>query len=209
MPLLKLWNSLRGQSTTTPEPTTGEPKSGQSHKAETQVSSSSSTNRSQGAKRSGKATFGLFGGGSHSALCKQLRTAQVDSVLEIGVGDGSQAIAVMETLSRQSDSVRYYAIDEFEMSGGVNLKQFHQSLRNHDIRPQLFPGSVERGLMKIAHTIGSVDLILLSDASVIDDNPSGSDMVARISHEGTKVLVARNETWTVEVSTGHQFRRAA
>ena len=56
----------------------------------------------------------MFGGGPHSGLCKQLKAVSVHSVLEVGVGDGSQAIAVMETLSRQSDSIRYYAIDEFE-----------------------------------------------------------------------------------------------
>ena len=146
----------------------------------------------------------------HSGLCKLLKPLSVHSVLEIGVGDGSQAIAVMETLSRQSDSIRYYAVDEFEMAGGVNLKQFHQTLRNHSIHPQLFPGPVDRGLMKIAHTIGSVDLILVADANVIDSNPAVTEMLARISHEGTGVLVARNDTWSsMEVSIGNQSRRAA
>ncbi len=152
----------------------------------------------------------MFGGGPHSGLCKQLKRLSVHSVLEIGVGDGSQAIAVMETLSRQSESIRYYAVDEFEMAGGVNLKQFHQTLRNHNIHPQLFPGPVDRGLMKIAHTIGSVDLILMANTSVIDNNPAVAGMLSRISHEGTSVLVARNETWiSMEVAIAHQSHRAA
>ena len=205
MPLLKLWNSLRGQSTTTPEPTAGE-----SPKATTQASSSAAQNSTQVTKRPAKKSFGMFGGGPHSGLCKQLKTLSVRSVLEIGVGDGSQAIAVMETLSRHSDSIRYYAVDEFEMSGGVNLKQFHQTLRNHNIRPQLFPGSVDRGLMQIAHTIGSVDLILVADGNVIDKNPASAEILSRISHEETSVLISRNETWNfMEVSTRHRCRRAA
>jgi len=205
MPLLKLWNSLRGQSTTTPEP-----KAEESQSPNTQVSQSSAKSPAEGVKRPSKTAFGIFGGGPHSGLCKQLKPLNVHSVLEVGVGDGSQAIAVMETLSRQSDSIRYYAVDEFEMAGGVNLKQFHQTLRNHNIHPQLFPGPVDAGLMKIAHTIGSVDLILVADASVIDNNPAVTGMLARISHEGTSVLVARNETWSfMEVSIGHRSRRAA
>ncbi len=201
MPLLKLWNSLRGQSTNTPES-----KSEESPNPKTQLSSTPAKNHAQAVKRSGKSTFGMFGGGPHSGLCKQLKR----SVLEIGVGDGSQAIAVMETLSRQSESIRYYAVDEFEMAGGVNLKQFHQTLRNHNIHPQLFPGPVDRGLMKIAHTIGSVDLILMANTSVIDNNPAVAGMLSRISHEGTSVLVARNETWiSMEVAIAHQSHRAA
>ena len=205
MPLLKLWNSLRGQSTNTPET-----KAEESQNPEKQISSTSAKNHAQPVKRSGKAAFGIFGSGPHSGLCKQLKPLSVHSVLEVGVGDGSQAIAVMDTLSRQSESIRYYAVDEFEMTGGVNLKQFHQKLRNHNIHPQLFPGPVDRGLMKIAHTIGSVDLILVADASVIDNNPAIAGILARISHEGTRVLVARNETWnSIEVFTGDRSYRAA
>lgn len=205
MPLLKLWNSLRGQSTTSPES-----KAEASQKPEAHFSSSLTGRCKQTVKRSAKTPFGMFVGGPHSGLCKQLKTLSVHSVLEIGVGDGSQAIAVMQTLSRQSDSIRYYAIDEFEMSGGVKLKQFHKTLRNHNIRLQLFPGSVDRGLMKIAHTIGSVDLILVADGSIIDENPAYTEKLSRIAHQETNVLVARNETWNfMEVSTRHRSRKAA
>jgi hypothetical protein len=64
--------------------------------------------------------------------------------------------------------------------------------------------------MKIAHTIGSVDLILMANTSVIDNNPAVAGMLSRISHEGTSVLVARNETWiSMEVAIAHQSHRAA
>ncbi len=205
MPLLKLWNSLRGQSTSTPEP-----KAEESQNPTTQVSQNSAKSQSKAVKRPTKTTFGMFGGGPHSGLCKLLKPLSVHSVLEVGVGDGSRAIAVMETLSRQSDAIRYYAVDEFEMAGGVNLKQFHQRLRNHNLHPQLFPGPVDRGLTKIAHTIGSVDLILVANASAIDNNPAVTGMLARISHEGTGVLVSRNDTWSpMEVSIENDSRRAA
>jgi methylase of polypeptide subunit release factors len=152
----------------------------------------------------------MFGGKPHGSLRKRLKTITAASVLELGVGDGSQAIAAMEALSNKSNSIRYFGVDEFEMAGGVNLKQFHQTLRNHGIHPQLFPGSVDRGLMKIAHTFGSVDLILVANPAVIDSNPAVTGLLARISHQETNILVLRNETWTpLQVSGAHAQRRAA
>ena len=151
----------------------------------------------------------MFGGKPHASLRKRLKTITAASVLELGVGDGSQAIAVMETLSTKSDSIRYFGIDEFEMADGVNLKQFHQTLRNRNIRPQLFPGSVERGLIKIAHTFGFVDLILVADGGVVDSDPAILGLLNRVSHDGTVILVARNETWTVQQLSNTQARRRA
>jgi len=205
MPLLKLWNSLRGQSTKPTPPLSGEPEASgeQSITAATQ-------DRERAVKPSNKGSFGMFRGGPHSGLRKRLKTISASSVLEIGVGDGSRAIATMETLSRQSNSIRYFGIDEFEMAGGVNLKEFHQTLRNHNIHPQLFPGAVDRALMKIAHTIGSIDLILVTDAGVIDENPALAGLLARISHQETVVLVSRSETWiSLQVSSTHSSRRVA
>jgi hypothetical protein len=205
MPLLKLWNSLRGQSTSTPQPETGKTRS-----ANTAVSPTPPKVRKNAVKPPTKSSFGMFGGKPHGSLRKRLKTITAASVLEIGVGDGSQAIAAMEALSNKSNSIRYFGVDEFEMAGGVNLKQFHQTLRNHGIHPQLFPGSVDRGLMKIAHTFGSVDLILVANPAVIDSNPAVTGLLARISHEETNVFVFRNETWTpLQVSDAHAQRRAA
>ena len=202
MPLLKLWNSIRGQSTNPAPPLSGEPQASDDRAA--------IQGREKSVKPSNKSSFGMFRGSPHSGLRKRLKTVSASSVLEIGVGDGSRAIATMETLSRQSNSIRYIGIDEFEMAGGVNLKEFHQTLRNQGIHPKLFPGSVDRALMKIAHTIGAIDLILVTDASVIDENPAIAGLLARISHQETVVLVSRSETWIpLQVSSTHSSRRVA
>jgi hypothetical protein len=205
MPLLKLWNSLRGQATNSAPSHPGDTQAPQERSTET---SQSSTGRA--VKSAPKSTFGIFRGGPHSPLQKRLRALSVSSVLEIGVGDGSQAVAVMETLSGQSDTIRYYGIDEFEMAGGVNLKEFHQHLRNHNIHPRLFPGSVDRALMQIAHTVGAVDLVLVADSGLLDEHPAIAGLLARVSHPATTVLVSRDETWvSMQVSTMHASREAA
>ena len=205
MPLMKLWKSLRGQSTKSPSP---EP--GKTRRADTPVSPSPPKVREKAVKSPAKSSFGIFAAKPHGSLQKHLKTITAASVLELGVGDGSQAIAVMEALSSNSNSIRYFGVDEFEMAGGVNLKQFHQTLRNHGIHPQLLPGSVDRGLMKIAHTFGSVDLILVANTVEIDSNPAITGLLARISHEETVVLVARNDTWNpLQVSSVKRARRAA
>ena len=205
MPLLKLWNSLRGQSTNPAAPLSGE-----SQASEEPATKAANQGRAQAGEPSTKSSFGIFRGGPHSGLRKRLKMISACSVLEIGVGDGSRAIATMEALSHQSDSIRYFGIDEFEMAGGVNLKEFHQTLRNHGIHPKLFPGSVDRALVKIAHTIGAIDLILVTDASVVDENPAIAGLLARIAHQETVVLVSRSETWiSLQVSSTHSSRRVA
>ena len=124
--------------------------------------------------------------------------------------DGSRAIAVMDAVSKQSPSARYIGIDEFEMAGGISLKQFHQTLRNHDIHPRLFPGSVERGLMQVAHTIGSIDLILISNPTAFDTNSAAIGLLERITHSGSTVLALQDEAWNpLHVSSPHATRLAA
>ena len=202
MPLLKLWNSLRGQSTNPAPPLRGEQQASEQQAA--------IQSRERAVKSSNKPSFGMFRSDPHNGLRKRLKAISASSVLEIGVGDGSRSIATMEILSRQSNSIRYFGIDEFEMAAGINLKKFHQTLRNHGIHPKLFPGSVHQALLKIAHTIGAIDLILVTDASVIDENPAIPGLLARISHQETVVLVLRNETWiSLRVSNTQSSRKVA
>ena len=114
MPLLKLWNAMWGRSagdtpvaeptaSPTPTPTPAVPAS---KPATLQVSKTLSSG------------FGLFGSNPHGALCKQVAAIQAKSVLEVAVGDGSRAIAVMGTLAKTAGPVRYYGIDQFELAGG-------------------------------------------------------------------------------------------
>ena len=205
MPLLKLWNSLRGRSTNAQTL-----ESVETENADPSLKSKPSIRVATGSKSAARATFGLFGGGTSGTLRKRLKSISANSVLEIGVDDGARAIAVMDAVSKTSPATRYVAIDEFEMAGGVNLKQFHQTLRNHGIRPQMFPGCVERGLMQVAHTIGAIDLILISNPDAVDSNPVAIGLLERISHCGTTILALEDDAWNPrQVSSSDATRRAA
>ncbi|MGI9474136.1 MAG: hypothetical protein ACR2NZ_21530 [Rubripirellula sp.] len=205
MPLLKLWNSLRGRSKLE-QPT-------ESPKIAATTAVSPSTGEQPKSKRGSKAKsggFGLFGGGQHASLRKLVKSIPAESVLEIGVGDGSRAVAILETLSKSGHAASYTGIDEFELTGSVSLKQVHQTLRSAGIRPQLFPGTAERGVLRVAHTIGFVDLILIEEGPQDAKNQAAFALMNRICHENTVVLMQQDEVWS-RVSTPQraEIRRAA
>ena len=206
MPLLKLWNSLTGQAAK--EQTT-----------ESSVSPKTSVNRlSEAGNAKTKASikaksgvgFSLFGGGQHAGLRKLVKPTSARSVLEIGVGDGSRALAVLETLSKSGREISYIGVDEFELAGAISLKQFHQTLRMQGIRPQLLPGTPERGIMRVAHTLGTVDLIMVAEGSREVNQEAATSLMHRICHQETVVLMEKNDVWSrVATPESIKLRRAA
>lgn len=197
MPLLKLWNSIRGRS----NPANGEETAATQAQSAPPSAAKSEPSASRG--------FGLFRG-PHAGLCKSLKTVAATSLLEIGVGDGTRAVAMLETLSKQGQDVRYLALDQFEMAGGdVTLKQFHQSLRAHDIRPQVYPQDIENGLLRIAHTIGTVDLIVIGTNLAEWQTPAVTARLSRVAHKGTVILYLDGEAWRkYTLAEPVEFRRA-
>ncbi|MFK8111912.1 MAG: hypothetical protein AB8B91_06905 [Rubripirellula sp.] len=189
---MKLWNSIRGRSTpdVREEPAIAE----------------QPTQPEKAAKRG----FKLFGG-PHAALCKQLKSVQANTVLEIGVGDGSRAVAVLETLAKAGQDARYLVIDQFEMAGGeVTLMEFHQSLRAAGIRPQVFPQDIANGLVRVSHTIGAVDLIVIGADQANWQNPDISAKLSRVAHNGTVILYFDGEGWQNHtLAKSAEIRRAA
>jgi hypothetical protein len=193
MPLLKLWNSIRGRSTNRRQAETDQV-------SEQRVAGKSRTSSG----------FGLFGGGPHSSLCKRVKSIPARSVLEISVDDGSRAIAVMKTLAQTRQNVRYLAIDQFEMAGSGNLKRFYQKLRAEQIRPQLFPETIDRGLIRVAHTVGTVDLVLIAAPVGRWQVPTTRTLLCRISHARTVILFLDDDHWRqLEASGPGQLPQAA
>lgn len=195
MPLLKLWNSFRGRST-----------KGQTTDHDPAVEPEAT------AKKSNRATVlgSIFGGGPHAGLCKRIKSVSANSILEISVEDGSRALAVLEAIEKNNQNVRYVAIDQFEMAGGpVTLKQFHQTLRSKGFRPQLYPDTIERGLIRVAHTIGTVDLVLIAAEREAWQTPNLLPLLSRVTHHGSLILYRGDEqTWN-EYQTPAPERRAA
>lgn len=208
MPLLKLWNAIKGLSTGANAVATDG--ANPSRDPSNDCDAAKSTRAKHAATGSLSSGFGLFGGKPHGELCKLVRRIQARSVLEVGVGDGSRAIAVMETLSQRVDSVQYYGIDQFELTdGGLSLREFHQKMRAAGIRPQIFPESLETGLMKFLHRIGKADLVLLTDAENSLVKPRVVDLLDRLSTPRTSILCQSEDGWSPFSGVITAQRRAA
>jgi hypothetical protein len=198
MPLLKLWNSLLGRRDL-PGP--------RADQAKTETTVTAKT------KPAGRGILGIGSRGPHGSLCKLLRRVQAETVLEICVGDGSRAIAALQALSSNNPGIRYAAIDQFELAGGpLTLKGFHQALRTADLRrAQFFPETIERGLLRVATTIGPVDLVLIAAPPDRWQTPAVQALISRVTHGNTVVFFEEGDTWNrYEPATQlTQTRRAA
>tara|TARA_R110002049_G_scaffold4601_5_gene32276 strand:- start:392217 stop:392978 length:762 start_codon:yes stop_codon:yes gene_type:complete len=163
---------------------------------------------SRGAK-TGRGLLGL-GRGPHDPLCRAIKKSGATSVLEISVGDGTRAVEVVQTLAKATPGtpIRYTAIDQFELAGGeISLMQFHRDLRQHGIRPQIFPSDIISGVTRVAYTLGAVDLILIAE-NAASDSPTPAQwekLLSRVAHPGTLVLRQTGDAWT-RVDVPHQHR---
>ena len=246
MPLLKLWNSIRGKATadSASEPVVQPAKplpSDQPAQAPEAIPSVAAQTRPNPAKaskpsaqsvqpsqpkqsvrpsanevRTPKSKRGLLGRSlPKSPLLKKLMGVTATSVLEIGVGDGSRAIEIVSFLQGGQDGsercVRYAAVDQFEMGGGeTTLMQFHQTLRSESIRPQVFPEPIESGLLRVAHTLGAMDLVLVSDPSVDCGSLAFQGLLNRVTHTHSRVLGMVEGRWVdVPFDASITTRRAA
>ncbi len=155
MPLLKLWNRLFGnsQSTKSAKPNRGTGNGTGTSDGATrklakpttpkQAASTSNENPARlipAAAPAKRSVLDLVSGGPHASLCRMIKKSGAASVLEVGVGDGTRAIAVLSTLAKSQPDreIKYFAIDLFEMGDGVlTLKTFHQQIRSIDVKPNL------------------------------------------------------------------------
>ncbi len=123
-----------------------------------------------------------------------IKKSGASSVLEVGVGDGTRATAVLSSLmkSRPDAELKYIAVDLFEMADGhVTLKDFYRLIRTIDIKPNLIPMPFRPGLTRVAYTVGAVDLLLLADPHLDAADP----IVARVTNPASLILQWDGQTW--------------
>jgi hypothetical protein len=147
--------------------------------------------------------------GEHAEICKLVVDALPTYVLEIGIGDGLRADAVMQSLLAVSGDklLRYAAIDQFEMvSGPIKLKDFHLRMRAIDVRPQVFPDPVAQGLLRFSSTVGFADVII---ASIPDEQFNSNEiqsLIARITRPSSVVFQLSQGRW--KRSAAHKAERS-
>jgi hypothetical protein len=158
-----------------------------------------------------------LGRGPHDRLCRAIGKSGATSVLEVSVGDGSRAIAVVTALSKANPSaaIRYAAVDQFELvNGEVSLMQFHRNLRQHAIRPKIFPMDVATAIVQVGYTIGAVDLVLIGQESpeTTLSVDQWTDLLRRVTHRNSIALLQEGESWKrleIDAATQPASRLAA
>lgn len=198
MPLLKLWKSIVGRGST--DQAAEHPASA----AESASTASVKTKSKAVAKPAkSKNVLAMSFGGPHASVAKLAKKADPNSdqplrVLEIGVDDGQRCLAVVAALTakRAVDQLQYSVIDTFEMGDGpVTMRDFNKLAREASLKPQLFPMPVEAGIMRLAHTLGSVDLILDGDRFHATEN--GIKLLSKVMHATTVMLSEDEGEWRV------------
>ena len=208
MPLRKLWNSIRGKSVPPTETAPPSPAAQPSAPSpERQVESPLQTVRQ--AVKSGPPGVAR----EHKKLCKRIESLGIQSVLEIGVGDGRRGTSLVSTLTRKGHStpVHYIVVDQFEMGGeSLSLRAFHKQLREYPAKVHLVPMDIDAGLDRVVRTYGQVDLIVWGDPQLPSE--SQRSLLARLSKPTTWLMIERDGVWTETrgiSSTPQSGRRAA
>ncbi|TVQ01537.1 MAG: hypothetical protein EA381_05180 [Planctomycetaceae bacterium] len=114
----------------------------------------------------------------------------IRSILDTQPGDGNRAVPLLEAIvCRSSPETRYIAIGNFELADpALSIRGFHKMVRQVGGVPVPIPGDLPTGLRHLAHTHGTVDLILLEEAAASLTNPDVSRWLDRVAHPGTLIL---------------------
>lgn len=133
-------------------------------------------------------------------LFQLLSSKTFSSILEVGLGDGQRMrrIAKLVQLPEGTEKLRFIASDEFEASPAerkhLSLKQAHQITNNLGFNASLIPGDVSASVPRIAHKMGTCDLII-ADGSLDPADPYSSFLggwLDRLMHSETLVVACRD-----------------
>lgn len=101
-------------------------------------------------------------------LYKQLKSSGVQSVVEIGIGQGERmtALAKVATLLRPEVKIKYTGIDLFEGrpqgSAGLELREAHRRFSSLGMKVQLAPGDAYSALARLANSLAGTDWVIIS-----------------------------------------------
>jgi predicted O-methyltransferase YrrM len=101
-------------------------------------------------------------------LYKKLKTKAVNSIVEIGVGQGERITALVKVLSllHPETKVRYTGIDLFEGraqgAAGLELREAHRRFSSLGLKVQLAPGDAYSALTRLANSLTGTDWVFIS-----------------------------------------------
>jgi DNA-binding NarL/FixJ family response regulator len=101
-------------------------------------------------------------------LFKKLKGAAVQSIVEIGVGQGERiaSISTVAALLRPNTRIRYTGIDLFEGrpqgAAGLELREAHRRFSGLGLKVQLAPGDALSALARLANSLTDTDWVFIS-----------------------------------------------
>jgi hypothetical protein len=133
---------------------------------------------------------------ANRAIYKAISGGKVQKIVELGVDRGQRALRMIEVAKMTSPEaeIQYIGMDLFESrpnfhGPGTSLKEVHQLLRGVGARIQLVPGNPSDGLVRLANSLGKVDLLIVPEDM---DSPTMARVwyfVPRMLHAKSLVFV--------------------
>lgn len=127
---------------------------------------------------------------------RAIRRHSPRKIVELGIGDARRALRMIEVAKRAClpQDIHYVGMDLFEGRDGssgpsISLKAAHQVLRATGVRVQLVPGNPAEGLIRLANSLGKVDLLILPAEVGVCPRVRAWFFVPRILHERSLVFV--------------------
>lgn len=129
-------------------------------------------------------------------LYRAIRRYGARKIVELGVADCRRALRLIEIAKQASpdEEIHYVGMDRFEGRSesegqGIALKAAHQLLRATGERIQLVPGKPSESLIRLANSLGKVDLLILPADLETPAMARAWFFVPRMLHDGTLVFL--------------------
>lgn len=126
-------------------------------------------------------------------IYKAIRKLKIQSIVEIGLGDGQRAESMIQVAQKYSDptAIRYTGIDLFEAretEPKLPLREIHKKLTSTGAKCQLVPGDVDSAIARIANSHLRTDLIVISANDPSQQMENGWFFLPRMLHATSLVL---------------------
>jgi hypothetical protein len=94
---------------------------------------------------------------------------KIGRIVELGVGDGSRALRMIDAAARHNDrhNIHYIGVDSFESRSpaegpGLALIEAHKLLKQSEAKIKLIPGEPCEALARSANSLTNIDLLLIA-----------------------------------------------
>ncbi len=134
-------------------------------------------------------------------IYRAIRRLRARKIVELGIGDGRRALRMIAAarLASPGRIVQYVGLDQFEDSaeataGRLTLKEAHRMFAGAGCLVRLVPGEPAHSLVRVANSLGKVDLLLLSGGLGSASYGRFWFFVPRMLHQRSVVFVERDQS---------------